>query len=67
MIALAQKILSSTSAEEAAGLVSQLAALSDQLMNGADANADGRVSPEPGEGGLNIADDHVKLLLTMER
>ena len=67
MIALAQKILSSTSAAEAAGLVSQLAALSDQLMNGADANADGRVSPEPGEGGLNIADDHVKLLLTMER
>ena len=67
MIALAQKIMSSTSAAEAAGLVSQLAALSDQLMNGADANADGRVSPEPGEGGLNIADDHVKLMLTMER
>ena len=66
MIALAQKIIAATTAGEAAGLVSQLAALSDQLMNGTDANADGRITPERGEGGLNMADDHVKLMLTME-
>ena len=67
LIALAQKIIASTSAAEAAGLVSELAAMSDQLMNGKDANADGRVGPEVGEGGLNVADDHLKLMLTMER
>lgn len=66
MIALAQKIIASTTAAEANALVSQMAALSDQLMNGMDANADGRVTPDVGEGGLNMADDHVKLMLTME-
>lgn len=66
MIALAQQIIASTAAADAAALVSQLAALSDQLMNGMDSNADGRVTPDVGEGGLNMADDHVKLMLTME-
>jgi hypothetical protein len=66
LIALAQQVISSTSATEAAGLVSRMATLADQLMNGVDANGDGRITVDPGEGGLNLADDHVKLMLAVE-
>jgi hypothetical protein len=40
-VALAQKIRAATTAAEAAGLVSQLVSLCDQLIAGVDANADG--------------------------
>ena len=63
LIILAQKIQASTSAADAAALVSQMVSLADQLIAGFDANADGKVGMEPGEGGLQQCDEHMKLML----
>jgi len=62
-LAIAQKILAATTPAEAAALVSQLTAAVEQLIAGVDRNGDGRVSWEQGEGGLQQADEHVKLML----
>ena len=51
-------------AEEAAKLVNQLASLAPQLMAGMDVNGDGRITWE--EGGLQIAQDHLNLMLQAE-
>jgi hypothetical protein len=63
VLALAAQVRAATSAADAAKLVSQLASLAEQLVAGFDANGDGRVTFEPGEGGLQHVDDHVKLML----
>jgi hypothetical protein len=63
IIVLARQVAVATDAATAAQLVAQIAGLADQLMAGADANADGRISVDIGEGGLQLADDHVKLML----
>jgi hypothetical protein len=62
---LAQKIRAATTAEEAAGLVAQMASLAEQLVTGTDLNADGRVAWGGGEGGLQQAEEHLKLLLAV--
>ena len=61
LLALAQKVQAATSAAEAAALVSQMVSLADQLIAGADANGDGRITVD--EGGLQVADEHVRLML----
>jgi len=66
ILALAQQIRAATSATEAVALVSQMASLADQLIVGADANADGKITWDVGEGGLQHADEHVKLMLAAE-
>jgi hypothetical protein len=63
VLALAQKVQSATSAADAAALVNQIVSLTDQLIAGADANSDGRITWESGEGGLQHADEHLKLML----
>jgi hypothetical protein len=63
LLALAQKVKAATTAPEAAALVAQMNTIATQLLAGFDANGDGRVSVDPGEGGLQLADDHVKLML----
>ncbi len=63
VIAIAQKVMAATTAAEAAALVAQMASAAEQLMAGSDANNDGRITWEKGEGGLQIANDHVKLML----
>jgi hypothetical protein len=63
ILALAQKVLVATTAEEAAALIAQYTPLAEQLMAGVDANADGRITWEAGEGGLQHADEHAKLML----
>jgi hypothetical protein len=65
-IAIAQQIQAATTAADAAALVSQLVSITDQLINGADTNGDGRITWEEGEGGLQQADDHVALMLKAE-
>jgi hypothetical protein len=67
VLALAQKVQAATTAEEAAALVSQMTSAAEQLMAGMDANGDGRITWEQGEGGLQHADEHVKLLLAAGR
>lgn len=66
VVALAQKVQRATSAAEAAPLVAQMATLAGQLMAGADANGDGRITWDAGEGGLQQADDHLQLMLKGE-
>jgi hypothetical protein len=65
-IAIAQKVQAATTAPEAAALVSQLISITNQLIAGADANGDGRITWEKGEGGLQTAQDHVNLMLAAE-
>ena len=67
LLALAQKVQAATTAAEAAAIVSQMASLADQLIAGFDANADGRITWEHGEGGLQQCDEHLKLMLAGER
>jgi hypothetical protein len=62
-LAIAQKVLAATTAADAAALVSQLASAVEQLIAGVDANGDGRITWEQGEGGLQHAEEHVKLML----
>jgi hypothetical protein len=64
LIAIAQKVQASTDAAAAAALVNQMIPLAQQLMAGADTNNDGRVGWE--EGGLQTAEEHVKLLVASE-
>ena len=66
-IAIAQKIQAATSATDAAALVGQLVSITAQLTAGMDANGDGRVTWEKGEGGLQQAQDHVNLMLAAEK
>jgi len=66
IIALAKQIQAATSATDAAALVSQMVSQCDQLMAGADANGDGRVTWEAGEGGLQQVQQHVNLMLAAE-
>jgi hypothetical protein len=61
--ALVKQIQAATTAEEAATLVHQLVPLTEQLVGGADANADGRIGWQEGEGGLQHVEEHVNLLL----
>lgn len=67
MLALAQKVQTAASAAAAAALLSQIVSLSDQLIAGADANNDGRITYDVGEGGLQHADEHVRLMLAGAR
>jgi hypothetical protein len=43
--------------------VSQWASLADLVSAGVDANGDGRITWESGEGGLQAVDEHIKLML----
>ena len=66
-VSLANQIRSATEAKAAAGLLSQLVSVCNQLLNGADTNADGRVDWGNGEGGLQQAQEHVTLMLAGEK
>lgn len=63
IIVLARQVAVATDASVAAQLVAQIAGLTDQLVAGMDSNADGRISVDVNEGGLQLADDHVKLMI----
>lgn len=66
IVALAQKIRAAAAAADAAPLVTQLVALTQQAATGLDANKDGRVNWGPGEGGLQQAQQHMELLIKGE-
>ena len=65
-IATAQKIRAATSASEAAALVTALIAQTNSIANGMDANKDGTVGWQTGEGGLAQAQAHMDLMLKGE-
>lgn len=65
-VTLAMRIQSATTADEAAKLMTQLVSLTAQLQPGADANNDGRIGWQENEGGIQQAEEHVKLMLAAE-
>jgi hypothetical protein len=63
ILALAKQVQAATTADAAAALMGQISSLAEQLTVGADANGDGRVTWQDGEGGLQHVDEHVRLLI----
>ena len=63
---VADAVVDAETAEEAAELVARLQALTDAVVNGVDADADGRVGWQEGEGGLAQATQHLGLLMRGE-
>ena len=66
IVVIAKQVQAATSADAAAKLVSQLVSLTNQLTAGFDANGDGKVTWEDGEGGLQQVQEHVNLMLAGE-
>jgi hypothetical protein len=60
-IALANEVLDATD-NSAADLVAEIEELTDAILNGRDANGDGRVGWQEGEGGLEQATFHVNAM-----
>ena len=65
-VATAQKIRSATSAAEAGPLVTELIAQTNNISNGVDANKDGTIGWQAGEGGLAQANQHMMLMMKGE-
>lgn len=63
IIVLAQKVQMATDAKVAAELMNQISQKCDQLMTGADVNADGRMNWDAPEGGLAQVQEHVTLMV----
>ena len=63
IVQLAQRVQAATDAGAAAELIGQIVSLTEQLLPGADANGDGRITLDKDESGLQHADDHVRLML----
>ena len=66
IVALAGRINAATLATQAAPLVGELNTLAQQLIDGSDANDDGRVGWQQGEGGLAQAEQHLGLMKKAE-
>ncbi len=67
IIALAKQIQAATDAPAAAALLNQMAPLCDQLLTGADTNADGKIDWSAPEGGLAQVQQHVTLMLGTDK
>jgi hypothetical protein len=65
-VATAQQIRSATTAQESARLVADLVTLTTAITEGIDANKDGQVGWQSGEGGLPQAQMHMALLMKGE-
>jgi hypothetical protein len=66
VVAVAKQVQAATSAAEAATLVNQLVSLTAQLTAGFDANGDGKITWQEGEGGLQQVQEHMNLMLAGE-
>jgi hypothetical protein len=64
--ALGQKIRAAETAAAAAPMVAELNTLVAQLVSGVDANGDGTIGWQKGEGGLQHAQQHMELLVRGE-
>lgn len=61
-LALAEEVRDAEAAAEAAALLDELVALTDAILNGVDADGDGSIGWQEGEGGLAQAARHLDLL-----
>ena len=59
IVELAKQVEAATSAAAAAELAGRINALAQQIVSGVDANGDGRVGWQEGEGGLEQAEQHL--------
>lgn len=66
LLSVAQEVRAATTAAEASAHLSDLGMLAEQLYAGVDANQDGRVGWQTGEGGLQQAEMHMGLMLKGE-
>ncbi|HFD15419.1 MAG TPA: hypothetical protein ENJ38_03830 [Rhodospirillales bacterium] len=66
IVELGKKVMAAGSASEAAPLVARIQKLADALIAGVDANGDGNVSWEKGEGGLAAARQHMMFVMKGE-
>jgi hypothetical protein len=62
VMTLAKQVESANSAAEAAPKVAQIAALTQRIIDGFDANGDGQITWVKGEGGLMEADKHMGIM-----
>ena len=62
IVALGQQVQAASSAAEAAPLVVEIETLAQAILAGTDANGDGTVSGEEGEGGLAQAAQHMQFM-----
>lgn len=60
---LARQVQAATSADAAAMMIAELNGMAGQLMAGNDANSDGKITWEEGEGGLQHVEQHVALMI----
>jgi len=67
VLALARQVREAATAAEAAPLAKQMSELAAKLMAGEDADGDGRVGWQQGEGGLQQVEQHLGLLMQGER
>ena len=65
-VELAENIQDAESAEVAAEMLTELTKLTDAILNGIDADGDGRIGWQDGEGGLAQADTHMGLIKRAE-
>ncbi len=66
ILALGQKVMAASNAAEAAAMVAEIKSLAEALIAGVDADGDGTVSWEKGEGGLAAARRHMMLMMKGE-
>jgi hypothetical protein len=66
VVAAAEKVRAATTAEQAAPLAAELQKLAGQLSAGVDANGDGQIGWQAGEGGLAAATTHMQLMMKGE-
>ena len=59
---LSEQVLSASAADQAAPSVQQIQELTQHIVNGTDADGDGRVSWQAGEGGVAQAKQHMDLM-----
>lgn len=64
---LSQQVLAAKSASAAAPMVQKVKAMTDALTAGIDANSDGNVSWEKGEGGLAVSKKHMEFMMKGEK
>ena len=62
----AQAVLIATSAGQAAAHAAKMAELTQAVVNGVDANGDGGISWHAHEGGLNVASQHMGIMMDAE-
>jgi|SRR5687767_13649149 len=66
IVALSKQVQAATSAADAAALITRINALAEQLVAGVDANKDGKIDWQEGEGGLQHVEQHVNLMIRAE-